>query len=341
MARPVRDVPWIEKRRDNGVYYVHWYDAENARTKRKSLDTRDAGEAQARFVVFISEGSEIYANSYRGMNCAAVIDHYVAEHVNKKVVDPERLLNAFKNIRAGFDDDQVANLLEDDFEDYAEKRRLGVIGRPSVDSTIRRELSALRAAVNHNIRKKRLSPKETPIWWLPEDSPPKCDKWITTNQLDKLLGAATTKKVETFIQIAYWTAGRKTVVELLSPDRIDVEKDVIDLHPPHWKRTKKRNPVVPLMPVLKDYLTPVLLLHHGEAPLIGQSVKRAFRSTVKVAGMEALGVTPHWLRHSRATHLLERGKSIRDVALLLGDTTDVIERVYGHHCPNDLKRRLA
>ena len=47
-------------------------------------------------------------------------------------------------------------------------------------------------------------------------------------------------------------------------------------------------------------------------------------------------VTPHTLRHTRATHLLQLGVDIWDVAGLLGDTVSTIERTYGHYSPDYL-----
>jgi len=60
--------------------------------------------------------------------------------------------------------------------------------------------------------------------------------------------------------------------------------------------------------------------------------------------MRSLGLgdkaNPHILRHSRATHLLQDGVSIYDVARLLGDSVQTIERVYGHHSPDYLAEAI-
>ena len=61
-----------------------------------------------------------------------------------------------------------------------------------------------------------------------------------------------------------------------------------------------------------------------------QSAWEAIRRAAAAAGLEA-GVSPHTLRHSFATHLLEGGASVRDVQELLGhasvQTTQIYTRV--------------
>jgi site-specific recombinase XerD len=61
--------------------------------------------------------------------------------------------------------------------------------------------------------------------------------------------------------------------------------------------------------------------------------------------METLGLGdkafPHILRHSRATHLLQEGVPIYDVARLLGDTIATVDRVYGHHSADHLAETIG
>jgi integrase len=48
-------------------------------------------------------------------------------------------------------------------------------------------------------------------------------------------------------------------------------------------------------------------------------------------------VTPHVLKHTCATWLLQTGRPIWEVAGYLGTTEKVIRDVYGHHSPDYLR----
>jgi site-specific recombinase XerD len=62
----------------------------------------------------------------------------------------------------------------------------------------------------------------------------------------------------------------------------------------------------------------------------------AFNRAVRLAGLGHLGVSPHWLRHSRASHMLLDGIPMFKVARFLGDTVETVDRVYGHMAPDDI-----
>ena len=57
-------------------------------------------------------------------------------------------------------------------------------------------------------------------------------------------------------------------------------------------------------------------------------------------GRPAGRLTPHVLRHTRATHLLQKGVDPYAVAALLGDNLSTVLRVYGHHCPGYLEEAI-
>jgi site-specific recombinase XerD len=67
----------------------------------------------------------------------------------------------------------------------------------------------------------------------------------------------------------------------------------------------------------------------GDQPLSPDAVRLMFRSALKTAGISKK-VTPHALRHSFATHLLESGVDITVVQTLLGHASLRVTEVYAH-----------
>lgn len=63
----------------------------------------------------------------------------------------------------------------------------------------------------------------------------------------------------------------------------------------------------------------------------------AFRRAVRAAGLPGR-VTPHVLRHTAATWMVQGGASKEQVAKFLSDTVETVERVYWHHSPEFCKQ---
>lgn len=78
----------------------------------------------------------------------------------------------------------------------------------------------------------------------------------------------------------------------------------------------------------QDGQAPVFVNKFG-CRLTTRSVARMLEKHLKVAGLDSR-TTPHTLRHSFATHLLDRGADIRSVQELLGHKSLVTTQIYTH-----------
>ena len=67
-----------------------------------------------------------------------------------------------------------------------------------------------------------------------------------------------------------------------------------------------------------------------------RSVKTSFATAVRLAGLGGR-VTPHTLRHTAATWLMQAGVDKWEAAGFLGMSVEMLDRVYGHHHPNHLR----
>jgi integrase len=65
-----------------------------------------------------------------------------------------------------------------------------------------------------------------------------------------------------------------------------------------------------------------------------QSVDKAFANVAIDAGLA--GVTPHVLRHTAATWLMQAGTDMWEAAGYLGMTVEMLSERYGHHHPDHL-----
>jgi integrase len=71
-----------------------------------------------------------------------------------------------------------------------------------------------------------------------------------------------------------------------------------------------------------------------------KSVRKGFEAAVRAAGLGA-DVTPHILRHTCATWLMQKGVNLWDAAGFLGTTVQQLEQGYGHHHPDYQEEAVA
>ncbi len=102
-------------------------------------------------------------------------------------------------------------------------------------------------------------------------------------------------------------------------------------------RKERRVPASPrLLTALREYWKihrPSNYLFPGKSldvPLSSATVQKACKLAVALAGIKKSGVTPHTLRHSFATGLLEAGVDLLTISKLLGHSSFITTMIYLH-----------
>lgn len=350
MPRKQSEIPWLEQH-DNGFWYVHWYDAPKKRTKRVSLGTRDPGAAKDKYIEFMQQGEDVIGGVVppNELTVSAGLDLYYEEHVLKSCEDVERQETAINHLKAHFKQTPFHAVDIPRSREYTVARREGVIGggsrrknKTGAFSTIRRELVVLQAAANHAFRWKRLQVNQMPSIELPPEESTDII-WYSEQEIELLLNESD-GDLHDFIKLAYYTAARRDSIQNLTAGQVKWDQGLIDLATPGKRRTKKRQAIVPIFDEIRSILTKRTKGASGGDLLFLNSAggrKDFYRPFTKLATKLGVDGSPHSLRHSRATHQLMKGKNIYDVARLLGDTVQTVERVYGHHSAANLKENLG
>lgn len=352
MARHKRTTPWLARRGDpnNGTFYAKWYDPESRETKRLSLATTDSVEAEIKFAEFLLNGREIRVPRPFGLTVTACLDDYLAEHVDKHCADGARQRDAIAHLKEFFGDRPLGDVTVPLSREYAAARVNGVIGggkrrkiKTAAPSTVRRELNVLVAAANHAVWMKRT--KETVAVDLPPEKrlgPDDEAPYYTHDELEKIFAEAEAAggELNLFVKLLYHTGARRRSIEDLTRQQVRIRERRIILQQAGKRTTKKRQPIVPILKSMVADVDALLALTERDKLFEAADFYRPYRDLCEKVGIDENRRHPHIMRHTRATHLLQDGKSIYDVAKLLGDTIATVERVYGHHSADHLANRL-
>ena len=77
------------------------------------------------------------------------------------------------------------------------------------------------------------------------------------------------------------------------------------------------------------WLFPSIQRKRRELPITDRAIYHAVRAAAQRAGIKKK-ITPHTLRHSWATHLLERGTDLKTIQMLLGHVDLEATTIYLH-----------
>jgi integrase/recombinase XerD len=158
---------------------------------------------------------------------------------------------------------------------------------------------------------------------------------LSKEEVKKLLNASTNLKHRTMLSLIYACGLRRS--ELLNLTFKDIQADRLIITVRQSKGKKDR--IVTLSPMLlvelrQYYLQFRPLKYLFEGQFVGEkysarSLEEILKKACKTAKINK-PVTLHWLRHSYATHLLERGTDLRYIQELLGHSSSRTTEIYTH-----------
>lgn len=340
MARPKAQRPTYSLTRRGKRYYVQWRES-GGPPRRVSCGTENLEDAK-RFLADFRAGRDA-EHPPETKTIGAIVDGYLAsrrDEVHSKTIDYD-----CQSLKRHLGDLSVDLLDETQVKYYWRARRKEGAGgapaahrkkfRPLSNGTLIRELGTLRAALNWAVREKWIL--HAPHVKRPP-APESRNRWITRTEADRLLEAAHAPHIRLFISLALYTAARAGALKALTWAQVDLANNIIALGKGNGK---KRRATVPIITELRQELeqareiaTTNWVIEFGGKPV--GSIKTGFRAAVRRAGLT--GVTPHVLRHTAATWMVQRGVSFEMIAKFLGDTVQMVEKVYGHHSPEWLRQ---
>jgi integrase/recombinase XerD len=89
--------------------------------------------------------------------------------------------------------------------------------------------------------------------------------------------------------------------------------------------------------MLRDKTCPIVFLNRNGTGLSRQGVWKIIKGYGKMIGLSSR-ITPHTLRHSFATHLVERGADLRSVQMMLGHSSISTTEIYTHVARDKMKQ---
>jgi integrase len=233
-------------------------------------------------------------------------------------------------------------------------------GRAPSDGTIRREVGTLRTALNWAARNKVILAKIDIR--MPVAEPPSKDRWLSHSEATAIIKAAE-PHIALYIRIALATAARRAAI-------LELEWDRVDLPPPGealgWTRSRdlefeyetlelpvyldmgrgrgnKRRARVPLgdnaplyralLAAKKKAKSAFVIEYRGRRVL---NIRTGLTRACERAGVEV--ISPHVLKHTAISWMVQAGVSYDDVSALVGTSADILRKVYGHLSPDHLRK---
>lgn len=256
---------------------------------------------------------------------------YAQEHV--PTIRSHSYLHCVEKLAEWWGDKRVSAITETNCRAY-------VKGRARFSGRL--HLEVLRAALGYWHRSRNGPLGVLPHIFLPPKAEPR-ERWLTRNELARLLWAARRNLyLRRFILLGIYTGTRSGAIFDLQWSWIDLERGHMRRRAPgEAERATKRRPPVRLGKRILAHLRRWKRIDGKVSSYVvhkhGQPIKfhmyPSWRAACAAAGLDR-SVTPHTLRHTRATVLMQKGIDVWQASGHLGMSPATLQNTYGHHHPD-------
>jgi len=162
----------------------------------------------------------------------------------------------------------------------------------------------------------------------------KLPKVLSKNEIKKILNSCENIKHKCILMLIYSAGLRRSELLNLTTEDIDSGRMVIHINGTKGKKDRISLLSNNLLQLLRQYYReykPKKYLFEGQTG--GRYSPTSIANILKKATLKAgirKTVTPHMLRHSFATHLLEQGTDLRYIQELLGHSSSKTTEIYTH-----------
>jgi integrase len=313
---------WFDKARGT------WTILDGRSRRRTGFTIDEARQAEKALGEYIA-GKHVVKDSATPF-IADVLMAYAEEHLAHKV-SGSHILYDIQKLGRWWGGKRVAEITAKTCREYVTFR--------DAPGCSRRELAFLGAAIKHWHREH--GPLTVlPAIVLPQKPSPR-QNFMTRQEAAAFLRAARrTPHLARFFIIGWYTGSRRDVIAGTKWSMIDFKVEIMQRKEVGWVETKKRAPPVRMSERLMAHLKRWRRMDDESVVYVvnfrGNRISRPVSSWERVreeAGLPEY-VTPHILRHSRATTMMRDGVDPWEAANALGMSLEVLTKVYGHHHPD-------
>ena len=268
------------------------------------------------------------------------IEQYISEYVNyieiEKGLSKNTICAYTSDLVAFFDflkSDDITQIKRKDFSNYTKYLAKNELSA----SSITRKIASIKGFFRF-LSYKRYIIDNPAISLTSPKLPKRLPKVLSVSEIDKIIHTGLNIKEQAIVELLYSAGVRVSELVNLKLKNIDLKQCLIKVF---GKGSKER--LVPInkkcAEIIKKYLkkreiivlkygaNDILFLEENAKPITRQKVYKIIRKQGELLNKR---ISPHTMRHSFATHLLENGADLRVVQELLGHASIITTQLYTH-----------